>query len=230
MFSQKNWLVVLVSAQSIQLAGLGSDSVQTIPLPQTVSFNMEIINKDGLYTIITDWLKQHTYTNTAIIWLLAPDICFEYLLTSSEQAKIDSETLQFLDSVPFENITSRIYSTAEGRVITAVNQDFIQAFIQGFSLHGYSTKAVIPARLVQVDATLTPEISNQVIKHVADLTRESLIAVSPPPASPVPPPAPPSSSPASPPPVTKPTSTLPILLVIFAVLLAILLYVILLNR
>lgn len=222
MFGQKNWLVILVTSNSLQLVGLGETNVQTIPLPASIIESMEVINKDGLYSLITDWLKQRTYTSASIIWLLAPDICFEKILNSSEEAGIDSEAVQFLDTVPFENVLSRIYLTSEGRVVTAVNKDLVMALVQGFALHGYSAKAILPSRLAMAESDLTPEVENYALKHVGDLARESLLTLSPTPS------APKSSS--SPEPVKKPKSSLPLLLSVFGVLLAILVTVIVLNQ
>ena len=213
MFNQKKWLVILVSTNSLQLMGLAEETVQIIPLPASIIASQEILNKDGLYTLITDWVKQRTYTSAEIIWLLSPEVCFDYLLTTTEQDKVDSETLQFLDSVPFENILSRIYSTPEGRVITAVNKDLLMALVQSFSLHGYTTKAVIPVR----DSTLTQELFTSTVKRSGELSRDSLLALTP-------------STPKKDDSKAKSHSSLPLLLGVFGVLLAILIIVIVLSK
>lgn len=224
MLGQKNWLVVFVSAHSLQLFGSGMSEVQTIPLPVTTINNLEVINRDELYTLITDWVKLRTYTNTNILWLLAPDVYFEQTLTGTEQAQLDSGTLQFLDTVPFEKVLSRIYPTIDGRQIIATNQDLITGLMQAFALHGYSTRVVIPAKLIQVETGLTRDIAHSAAKRLAELSRESLIS--------------PSSFTETRPlplsklnPITgKPKSSLPLLLGIFAALLATLVFVILLNK
>ena len=111
----KNWLVILLTKNSMQLVGLGEEKVQTLAIPGTIISNMEVTSKDGLYTLITNWLGHRPHTGAEIIWILAPDICFEHVITSTEQAKIDSETLQFLDTVPFEEVLSRVYKRGKQR-------------------------------------------------------------------------------------------------------------------
>ena len=217
MLGQKNWIVILVTSHSLQLYGFGVSEVQTIPLPATTIDNLEIINRDQLYTLITDWTKQRTYTNTNIYWLLAPDVCFEQTLTGTDPAKLDSETLQFLDTVPFEKVLSRVYPQIDGRKIVAVNHDLITGLMQGFALHGYTTKAVVPSQLAQADSTLTPEIAHYSAKHMAELSRESLITISDISANQ------PVSVTKHVSPPEKSKSSLPVLLAIFAILLAILL-------
>lgn len=224
MLGQHNWLVIMVTRNSLQIVGLGEDKVQTLPIPPNIMNNMEIIYKDGLYTLITDWLKQRVYANTGIIWLLSPDICFEHTLSTGESSKVDSEMLQFLDSVPFEDILSRVYKPLEWRQIVAVNKDLVMTLIQAFSLHGYSTKVVVPSRQVQAESTLTPEIAHLAIKHAAELERESLVS------APNPIEYKPISSPGQAPESPKPKSSLPLLLGVFGVLLAILGIVLYLNH
>lgn len=220
----KNWLVILLSKNSLQLVGMGEEKVQTVPIPTDVVANMEVINKDGLYTLITNWLAQRPHTSAELIWLLSPDICFEHVITSTEQSKIDSETLQFLDTVPFQDVLSRVYKPLEWRLIVAVNKDLIMSAIQGFTLHGYPSKAVIPAKVVQADGVLTTEIAQSVVKRANELSRESLVSAPSPYTST---PVSTSSSQGTEP---KPKSSLPLLLSIFGGLLVILVIVILVTR
>lgn len=221
MLGGKEWLVIMVSKNSLQIVGLGEEKVETVIFPPTIINNMEIINKDGLYTLITEWLKAHPHAPTEIIWLLAPDICFEHTLTSSEQDKVDSETLQFLDTVPFEEVLSRTYKPMEWRLIVAVNKDLIMSLIQGFTLHGFATRAVVPSKLIQADSLLTTEVEHNTIKHISELVRESLIS----------PPSPVDTYVTTNPSHTggtesKPKSQLPLLLGVFGLLLVILVVVI----
>jgi hypothetical protein len=132
MFGQKNWLVIMVSKNSLQLVGLGEDKVETILFPPNIINNMEVIDKDALYTLVTAWLKLRPHQSVQIIWLLVPDVYFEHTITSIEQDMVDSETIQFLDTVPFEEVLSRIYKPTEWRSLIAVNKDLIMSLIQAF--------------------------------------------------------------------------------------------------
>jgi len=222
MFGQKNWLIILLTSNTLQIIGQKDTGVTTIPLPTTIISNMEILNKDALYQLITDWLKQRTYNNTEIIWLLGSELCFDHVITSTDPDKIDSEIVQFLDTVPFEEILSHIYLQGATKQITAINKILISAFIQAFSLHGYTTIAAVPARLVAPSDNLTLDIAKLSYKKGNELERVSLV--------------PPQTSTPSTQPVsqldqsTKPKSQLPLLLGVFTLLLAILGIVIYLNK
>lgn len=222
MLGQKNWLVIMVTKNDLQLVGPGEAKIETVLFPPNIISNMEVIDKDGLYTLITNWLKLRPHISGEIIWLLAPDVYFEHVLTSVEQDRIDSETLQFLDTVPFEEVLSRTYKSTEWRQIIAVNKDLIMSLIQAFSLQGYITKTVVPSHLLQADGVLTPELEHNAIRRATELSRESLVSA---PSSLYVPVVPQNFA------VTEPKakSALTLLLSVFGVLLAILGFVIYLN-
>lgn len=224
MFGQKNWMVILVNRAGLQIFNEGENVIQSLPLPSTIIDNLEVINKDALYTLITDWIKQKTYIDTSIIWILSPELCFTHIITSTDQDKMDSETLQFLDTVPFEEVLSRTYSTLSGKQLIATNKALVSALIQGFALHGYSTQFVIPGQIVQLDTAITPDLARALHKRSNELEKENLILPTTlEPKEPVY-----TSITASPP--AKPKSSLPLLLTIFGILVAILGFVLYLNQ
>lgn len=217
-------MVILVTRAGLQIFNEGENVIQSLPLPSTIIDNLEVINKDALYTLITDWIKQKTYIDTSIIWILSPELCFTHIITSTDQDKMDSETLQFLDTVPFEEVLSRTYSTLSGKQLIATNKALVSALIQGFALHGYSTQFVIPGQIVQLDTAITPDLARALHKRSNELEKENLILPTTlEPKEPVY-----TSITASPP--AKPKSSLPLLLTIFGILVAILGFVLYLNQ
>ncbi len=218
MFNKKNWLVILVEPHALVWLMQGMNSPQTLTIPVAVINNLEVINRDELYVLIADWTKSRTYTTTEIIWLLAPGVYFEQTFPDSEKDKWDSATVQFLDTVPFEEVVSRVYSPVNGRQVVALNKDLITSLMQAFTLHGYPTRAVVPASFVTSDVGLTPAIAHAAMNHLSELTRDSLISDGH------------TLVPATPSQIQKPKSMLPLLIAVFGVLVAILLFVLYLNH
>ncbi len=221
MFGQKNWLVILLTANTLQMIGQKDTAVTSLPLPTTIINNMEVINKDALYQLVTDWLKQRTYINTEIVWLLGSQLCFEHVITSTDPDKIDSEIVQFIDTVPFEEVLSKTYASGSVRQLTAVNKLLITSFIQAFSLHGYTTRAVVPVRLVSQTDNLTLDIAKLTYKKENELEKNTLFLVTP---------TQPVVSTTKPATTEKPKSQLPLLLAVFVILIVILAIVILSVR
>lgn len=203
------------------MIGQKDTAVISLPLPTTIINNMEVINKDALYQLVTDWLKQRTYINTEIVWLLGSQLCFEHVITSTDPDKIDSEIVQFIDTVPFEEVLSKTYVSGAVRQLTAVNKLLITSFIQAFSLHGYTTRAVVPVRLVSQTDNLTLDIAKLTYKKENELERNTIFVVTP---------TQPVVSTTKPAITEKPKSQLPMLITVFTILLAVLGFVIYLNQ
>lgn len=226
MLGQKNWLVILLKPHELVLMPGGAGSPVTLAFPPAAVSNLEIFDRDALYALIASWAKGRPYQTTELIWLLAPSVLFEQTFPDSEKDRWDTMTVQFLDTVPFESVLSRVFNPVEGRHVVAANQDLVSGLIQGFAMQGYTTRLVVPAKLVGADLTLTPEIARRAVSGFNQLLRENLII----PASDNETPPQPQSQNSSPPHPVKPKSSLPLLLGIFGVLLAILVIVLLLNQ
>lgn len=224
MLGQKNILYILLKAHELQLLFHSGAAPITLPIPPNIISNLEIIDRDGLNNLVATWAKTITYQATEIIWLLSPALVFETVIPDSEKQLWDTKTVQFLDSVPFEEVMSLVTSSVGGRRIVATSQDLITAFIEAFSQVGYSSKAILPAKLFAIDTTLKSDsaktISSQLsgfmaqnlLNHEEQLSSQKVHLKETTSAT------------------QKPKSSLPLLLSVFGVLLAILAVVIYLNQ
>lgn len=219
MFNGKNWIVILLSSHLLEIMTPDSDVVQKIPLPSTIVDHNELLNRDGLESIILDWAKLRTYTSTEIIWLLAPSVYFDTIIPATSEISPSKLRADFIDSVPFENVISHDYQIGQTQKVVATNQDLISSLTQIFAKSGYATHAVVPSELLGEFTTLTTVIRGQVISKISEysskslMLRESAITV------------PHTGTNAA-----KPKSSLPVLLGVFVVLLLILVVVIYLNQ
>lgn len=220
MFNGKNWIIILLGSHSIEIMTPDSEVVQQLPLPSTIINNNELLNRDGLESVILDWAKLRTYTSTEIIWLLSPSIYFDLMLPQDNILTRDKLRSDFIDSVPFENVVSRDYQLGKLQKVIATNQELLTAFMQIFAKSGYATRAIVPAVLLGEFTTLTPVLRNQITSKIAELTSLSLTSRDNLKSLPV------SSGNVSP----KSKSSLPLLLTVFLVLLLILAIVIYLNQ
>ncbi len=226
MFGQKNTLIILLTPHALEIFANDSGNVSTITIPSSVVNNLEVIDRDELYALISTWCKSITYQSTEIIWLLSDTVIFDQIFPEKESERWDTMTVQFLDTVPFEEVISRVYNPVEGRHVVATNQDLINALKHGFSVQGYITQAVVPAKLVGITSPLNAESAKKVMSSMSQILRDNLVtpdnekSVQPPEIA---------SSPNQVV-VKKPKSQLPLLLSVFGVLVAILLIVIYLNK
>ena len=137
MLGKKITITIVLQAHSLELSVPGNNTPQIITLPENIINNLEVINQDGLNTLINTWAKTRPYQATELIWVLSPAVCFESTIPSTDKDKTESLTEQFLDSIPFEEIISKNYVTSTGIQIYATNKVLIDNLISAFSVHGY---------------------------------------------------------------------------------------------
>ena len=226
MFGQKNWLVILVKAHELEIFGHDSKVSTVLTIPTTVINNLEILDRDGLYSLVANWAKTLTYQATEIIWILSSSVVFEQTFADSDKERWDTLIVQFLDAVPFEEILSKTYNPAGGKSVIATNQDLLTGLNQAFAAQGYTTKVVVSGKMAGVENNLTPDLVKKVLGNMTQLYRENLVIPDEEKSNFVP--GTPSVSAGAVP--AKPKSQLPLLLSVFGVLLAILAIVIYLNQ
>lgn len=224
MFGQNVWLIILIKAHSLEIYSHGAATPQNLVIPTGIVNHLEIIDRDGLYSLIATWAKSIPYISTDVIWLLSQDVYFEQTFPDAEKDSWDTATVSMLDTVPFEETLSKVYDLAGGRTVIATNQDLISAYTQGFAMQGYATHSVTPAKFQNV-TVLDGDTIKRILSNVTQLSRDSLVnpdldkksyAKTEPAGD--------KSSQS-----VKPKSSLPLLLAVFLVLLAILALVIYLS-
>lgn len=226
MFGQKNWLVILVKPHELEIFAHEAKLSTNLILPTTVVNNLEVLDREELSSLIGTYTKSQPYQATDILWLLSPSLIFEQTFPDSDKEKWDTQTVQFLDAVPFEEILSHIYTPSGGRSVVATNQDLINSLIQAFSAQGYQTKIVIPSKMQDIDSNLTVESVKKILGNLNQLYKDNLITPSDDKTNFVPE----STGTLSYQKQPKSKSQLPLLLSVFGVLLAILVIVIYLNQ
>lgn len=219
MFGQKNWLIIVLNPSALEIFSHETLQSWTIPLPPSIISNLEVIDRDGLDVLIADWTKKLAYQATEIIWLLSVATVFEATFPEKDKERWDTMTVQFLDTVPFEEVLSHVYAPIEGRNVVATNQDLISALRHGFAVHGYQTKAIIPLRLVGITPPITATSAKALLANLSQLLHDNMVVPDEDTHTPL----------ISGSPTPKPKSQLPLLLAVFGVLLAILAVVIYLN-
>jgi hypothetical protein len=64
MFNQKSVLVLFIDRLGIQLFGGTLQSIVSLQIPETIVKDWEVISKDGLYTLIKQWVKQYSLSGS----------------------------------------------------------------------------------------------------------------------------------------------------------------------
>lgn len=179
MFGQKfSIVVVFVDRNRLQFYGGGLPAVLALDLPITIAKDLEIINRDALYTLVNQWLKQNNLGGAQLFFVLSPQTYFEKLITAAGESEQETEILAFFDSVPFEELSTKVLMMDTKKIAVATNKDFIEAIRHAFMLQGLHVVSVIPAVLLgtlAVKRWLDVEMGSYILKHYETLRGQNIV-------------------------------------------------------
>jgi hypothetical protein len=169
MFNQKTILILFIERNRFQFFGGTLTSVVTIDVPETIIRDFDVIQKDGFYTLIKQWVRQYNLALSELIIVYSDASYFEKLFVSTENPQNETDILKFFDTIPFESIWTKVYPTPTGKRALGVNKSLYEAIHQGFSLQGVSTRAVLPAFTLGTFSTahsLDAAMAGYIIKNI----------------------------------------------------------------
>ncbi|MEK7517629.1 MAG: hypothetical protein AAB583_03700 [Patescibacteria group bacterium] len=180
MFSKNNPVVLLLDRSGFSLFQGTLVNILKFPFtPDTVA-NLEVVNKDQLFTLISSFIDKNRIYPSIIIVVLADAVVYEKdfskVASSSNQKTLDFadkeqqqiEIQNFLQKVPFEEILAKVIKTEAMTRLVAANKDLIFSTTDPFAKKGFLVEAIVPAFLYGQNANfangLTPDIARLVLK------------------------------------------------------------------
>lgn len=179
MFGQKSSVVVVfIDRNRLQFYGSGLSSILTFDIPATIVRDLDVVNRDAFYTLVNQWLKQNNIGGRELLFVLAPDMYFEKLLVTKGESEQETEILHFYDSVPFEELTTKVLTFENVKRAIAINKEHLEAVRHAFLLQGYRVSAVIPALALgtlSAKRWLDAEMGLYVVKHTDTLREYNVV-------------------------------------------------------
>jgi hypothetical protein len=173
-------IIVFVDRNRLQFYGGKSSSVIAMDIPTTIVSDVEVVNRDSLYTLVNQWMKQNALGGNQLFFVLSPSVYFEKVITSATDTEQETEILKFYDMVPFEELLTKVITGAPPmqKRAFATNSAYIEALRHAFLLQGFHVVGVIPAMLLGSLAAkrwMDEEMGAYVVKHIDALQAASVI-------------------------------------------------------
>jgi hypothetical protein len=179
MFNQRI-IILYINQNTFQFVGGNLSGVLTIQLPDSIIRDTEVINRDGLYTLINQWVKQYMLSGTQLIVILSEVSYFEKIFSSAESTQLESDILKFFDVVPYESLLTKVYPHEKGKRAVAINKSLYESIQQGFSLQGVPVKGVIPGFTLgkfSTNRSLDAETALFIFKNLDTLIKQNVFEV-----------------------------------------------------
>ncbi len=178
MFRQSSSIVVVfIDRNRLQFYGSRLPDILTLDIPATLSKDLDILNKDGFYTFVNQWVKQNNLGGAVLFFILSPMTYFERIITAAEESRQETDILSFYNSVPFEELATRVLTIEGKKHAIAANREFIESIRHAFMLQGYQVMSVVPAVLLgtlSAKRWLDKETGAYVVKHIETLTAQNI--------------------------------------------------------
>jgi len=178
MFNNKSIIVLFIDRNRFQFYGANLSGIETLDVPQSSLRDLDVANRDALYTLIKQWVKQHALISVQLVLIFAETSYFEKVFSSVAPAQLETDIIKFFDEVPFESTITKVHDVPNGKRAVAINKALYEAVRQGFLLQGLSIKGVIPMFALGVLSdrrTLDAEVGEYVLKNIDTLLHQSLV-------------------------------------------------------
>jgi hypothetical protein len=169
---EQSIFIVFIDRSRIQLYGGNLSSVIALDIPTTIVSDLDIVNRDGLYALVNQWLKQNNIKGGTLFFVLATSTYFEKVIQSAGESEQETEILKFYDTVPFEELTTKVIAFDGAKKAFATNQLYIEAVQHAFALQGFHVMGVVPVFFLGSLAAkrwMDAEMGAYVLKHIDTL-------------------------------------------------------------
>lgn len=171
-------IIVYIDRERLQFYGGSLSAIPALEMQPVVIRDLEVVNRDALYALVNQWLKQNNLGSNRLFFILSPTVYFEKVLTATGESEQETEILAFYDSVPFEELTTRVLIVDGKKHAFAANRNLLEALRHAFILQGLRVIGVVPAFLLGTVAAkrwLDAEMGAYVLKHFDMLRQQNII-------------------------------------------------------
>jgi len=154
-------------------------AILTLEFPSNIVRDIDVKDRDGLFNLVTTFIQNNKLLPAQLFFVLSESVCFSKDFTvggPTASAKTDAETKEFLDTIPFSSVVSKIYKTANTLRIVGSNQDLIDIIFNAFESRGFGVSALVPANIFP-DFGIATDLTADKAQSVLD-KREMAVAAS----------------------------------------------------
>lgn len=147
--AKRQLAVFYIDANKAYFYGSNTKSVLQVELPPDVIVYMDILNKEKFYQLIQSLVTINKIEPVPLLILFSPYATYEKDLAAKSPEDIATETQQFLSSVPYERVLSKVYKLQDKSKVVALNQDLYEAIKYGFEKLNFQTASIVSLLLLQ---------------------------------------------------------------------------------
>lgn len=127
----------------------GGNNIQSLVFPANVVYDLDVKDKDGFYSLISTFIQNNKLIPAQLFFVLSESVCFsqDFVITTGDETKIMADSKDFIDTIPFSSVVSKVYKTANSYRAVGSNQDLIDTIFEAFQNKGFGISALVPANI-----------------------------------------------------------------------------------
>ncbi|MCJ7740759.1 hypothetical protein MUP32_05625 [Candidatus Microgenomates bacterium] len=172
--------VIFLQRDKINYYDNSLPGVLTLSFTPDIIKDLEVINPPSLHLHIKSFIDNNKISPSQTLIVLSTNVYFEKDFPDSPEFHQDSELQKYIDTFPFENVSTKIYKLATGSKLLATNSDLYQNIKSAFEKTGFIIEAVVPIIVLGKDVAIADkldEFSAKTILERFDLAKQNSLSI-----------------------------------------------------
>ncbi|MDE2025405.1 MAG: hypothetical protein KGJ07_02850 [Patescibacteria group bacterium] len=157
--TKRPFAIFYVESNKAYFYGSNATSVLQIEIPEDTLSYMDVINRDKFNQLIQAFVTTNKIEPAPLLILFSTYATYDKEVAGKLPDEVNNDIQQFLDSVPFERVLSRIYKLQDKIRVVGVNKDLYEAIKHAFEKMHFPTVTVASLPLLQ---KMLPDIGQTV--------------------------------------------------------------------
>jgi hypothetical protein len=167
MFSNKKNAVILLDRNCLYYYGGNvQNSILRLDFSPDIIRDLDVVNHEQFYNQIKSFIETNKLIPTNIAMVLSPYVIFEKDLQVLPTIDVATEMQNFIDSIPFDNLTVKKYPFEKYVRLVAVNKPFYDTIKQAFERRSFLVESITPYFSLKTTINFQTELTVQTMKFI----------------------------------------------------------------
>lgn len=135
--------VLYIKRNGIQYYAADRPDIFRLDFPETTIQDMEVINKEELLQLLQSFITTNKLLPSRSIIVLSDAVFFQKDITITKPEDLETQTKLFLNNVPFEHVTFKVFDIEKSKRILATNKDLYQHIKDYLEKNGFTIALVV---------------------------------------------------------------------------------------
>ncbi len=172
--------VVFVTKSGLQFCGSYSKNIPSYSFDQKLVRDLDVVDVGTLQTQIQGFISQNKLVPAPVLFLFSEPICFYQDLKETDGARLKISISEFVNTVPFETVLTRVYKIKEGVRIVSINEKLYREIAQAFEASGFVSLGVVPSFVLgdrlSTATSLDANVAKQALANIDVIREQSFLA------------------------------------------------------